>query len=184
MQPKALERSVRTAPKALLLSVRFFIFWPSVKGCVVHWIFVWNRIETLIKVIQNIHWFVDIYTFHIILIYFDINTDRSVVILILFLHTGATSSHFRSSGKKPLSKHSLKFYIRKPPKVSLNSLTVLSGMSLDFETFVESNRLIAMDICSLSTFLKVKVEFNFGHSFWIASILGWSLYLIINSSRL
>ena len=66
----------------------------------------------------------------------------------------------------------------------LNSLIILSGMSFDFETFLESNRLTAVDICSLSIFLKVKVEFNSVHLFLIASILGWSLYLISNSSRL
>ena len=44
--------------------------------------------------------------------------------------------------------------------MSLNSLIILSGMSFDFETFLGSNRLIAVDICSLSTFLKVKVEFS------------------------
>ena len=44
--------------------------------------------------------------------------------------------------------------------MSLYSLIILSGISLDFETFLESSRLITIDICSLSTFLKVKVEFN------------------------
>ena len=34
---------------------------------------------------------------------------------------------------------------------------------MDFETVLESNRLITMDICSLSIFLKVKVEFNYVH---------------------
>ena len=56
-------------------------------------------------------------------------------------------------------------------------------MSLDFETSLEYNRLIAIDICSLSTFLYVKFEFNSVHLFLIASILEWSLYLIINLSR-
>ena len=32
--------------------------------------------------------------------------------------------------------------------MSLNFLIILSGMSLDFETFLESDRLITMDICS------------------------------------
>ena len=63
--------------------------------------------------------------------------------------------------------------------MSLNSLIILSGMSFDFETFLRYNRLIAVDICYLSTFLKVKVEFNSVHLFLIASILGWSLYPII-----
>ena len=44
--------------------------------------------------------------------------------------------------------------------MSLNSLIVLNGMSFDFETFLDSNRLIAVDICS---FLKVKVEFRSVH---------------------
>ena len=65
-----------------------------------------------------------------------------------FLYTGTTSAHLISSGKKALSKHSLKFLARKPPKMSLNFLIILSGMSLDFETFLESDRLITMDICS------------------------------------
>ena len=68
--------------------------------------------------------------------------------------------------------------------MSLNSLIILSGMSFDFETFLGSNRLFAVNICSLSTFLNVEVEFSSVHLFLIASILGWSLYLIINSSRL
>ena len=68
--------------------------------------------------------------------------------------------------------------------MQLNSLIILSDVSLDFETFLQYNRLIEMDICSLSTFLKVKVEFNSVHLFLIASILGWSWYLIIKSSRL
>ena len=68
--------------------------------------------------------------------------------------------------------------------MSLNSLIILSGLSFDLETFLESHRLIAVDICSLSTFLKVKVEFNSVHIYLITSILGWLLYLIINSSRL
>ena len=55
-------------------------------------------------------------------------------------------------------------------------------MSVDFETFLKSNRLVAMDTCSLSTLLKVKVEFDSVHLFLIASILAWSLHLIINSS--
>ena len=63
--------------------------------------------------------------------------------------------------------------------MSLNSFVILRGTSLDFETFLESNCSIAMDICSLKTFLKVKVEFNSVHLFLIASILGWSLYPII-----
>ena len=78
----------------------------------------------------------------------------------------------------------MKYLERKPPKMSLSSLIILSGMLLDFKTFLESNRSIAIDICSLSTFVKVKVEFNSVHLFLIASILGWSFYLIINSSRL
>ena len=57
-------------------------------------------------------------------------------------------------------------------------------MLLDFETFSESNRLIPVNICSLSIFLKVKDESNSVHLFLIATILGWSLYLIINLSRL
>ena len=68
--------------------------------------------------------------------------------------------------------------------MSLNSLITLSGMSFDFQTFLEANRLNAVDICYLSSFLKVKVEFNSVHLFLIASILRWSLYLIINLSRL
>ena len=68
--------------------------------------------------------------------------------------------------------------------MSLNSLIILSGMSFDFQTFLEANRLNAVDICYLSSFLKVKVEFNSVHLFLIASILRWSLYLIVNLSRL
>ena len=68
--------------------------------------------------------------------------------------------------------------------MQLNSFIILSDVSLDFETFLQYNCLIEMDICSLSTFLKVKVEFNSVHLFLIASILGWSWYLIIKSSRL
>ena len=170
----------------LLCCLWFFSFFrPSLKGTVVHWILVWNRIETLIKVIQNIDLL--IHRPFILLWYIRQNTVRSVVNLILFiifLYTGTTSAHLRSSGKKPLSKHSLKFLARKPPKMSLNSLILLSGMSFDFETFLGSNRLFAVDICSLSTFLNVEVEFSSVHLFLIASILGWSLYLIINSSRL
>ena len=45
-------------------------------------------------------------------------------------------------------------------------------MSLDFQAFLEASRLIAMDICSLLAFLKVKVEFNSVHLFLIAIILG------------
>ena len=46
-------------------------------------------------------------------------------------------------------------------------------MSLDFETFFETNRSIAMAICSLSIFLKVKVEFNSViYLFLIATKLG------------
>ena len=63
--------------------------------------------------------------------------------------------------------------------MSLNSLIILSGMSFDFETFLESNSLIAVDICSLPTFLKEMVEFNSVHLFFIASILGRSLYLTL-----
>ena len=91
------------------------------------------------------------------------NTDRSVVILfrfIIFLYTGTVSGHLSSSGKKPLSKHALKFLVRKPPKILLNSLIILSGMSFEFETFLESIHLIEVDICPLSTVLKVKVEFD------------------------
>ena len=33
--------------------------------------------------------------------------------------------------------------------MSLNSLIILRGMSFEFETFLESSRLIAVDICSL-----------------------------------
>ena len=61
--------------------------------------------------------------------------------------------------------------------MSQNSLTILSIMSLDFETFLEPNRLIAIDICSLSTFLKVKVEFN---SFIFNSKYTW---MVIASSN-
>ena len=61
-----------------------------------------------------------------------------------------------------LSIHwALRFLARKPPKMSPKSLIILSGMSLDFETFLASNRLVAMNICSLSTFLIVKLEFNY-----------------------
>ena len=45
-------------------------------------------------------------------------------------------------------------------------------MLLDFEAFLESNRLVVIDICSLSTVLKVKNEFNSVQLFLIASILG------------
>ena len=44
--------------------------------------------------------------------------------------------------------------------MSLTSLIILSGVSFDFETFLESNRFVAVDIYSSSTFLKVKVEFT------------------------
>ena len=54
--------------------------------------------------------------------------------------------------------------------MSLSFLIIQSGMPFDFETFLESNRLIAVDIC---------FEFNSVHLFLIASILGWSLYPII-----
>ena len=43
----------------------------------------------------------------------------------------------------------MKFLARKLPKMSLNSLIILSGMSFDLETFLWSNRLIAVDICYL-----------------------------------
>ena len=55
-----------------------------------------------------------------------------------------------------MSKHSIKFLARKPPKIFLNVLIILSGISLDFQTFLESNHLIVIDICSLSTFLKME----------------------------
>ena len=61
--------------------------------------------------------------------------------------------------------------------MSQNSLTILSIMSLDFEAFLEPSRLIAIDICSLSTFLKVKVEFN---SFIFNSKYTW---MVIASSN-
>ena len=67
---------------------------------------------------------------------------------------------------------------------NVNKFLDMSGMSFEFEIFLESNRLIAVDICSLPTFWRVKVEFNSAHLFLIASILGCSLYLITNSSRL
>ena len=69
-------------------------------------------------------------------------------------------------------KHLLKFLARKPPKMALNFLTILSGMSLDFETVSEPNRLTEMNICYLSTFLKVKAELNSVHLLLIASTLG------------
>ena len=39
----------------------------------------------------------------------------------------------------------------KPKKMSLNSLIILSSMSLNFEALLESNRLFVMDISCLST---------------------------------
>ena len=57
--------------------------------------------------------------------------------------------------------------------MSLNSLIILHVMLLDFESFLESNRLIAMDIRSLSTFVNVTDNFNSAHLFFIASIFGW-----------
>ena len=64
--------------------------------------------------------------------------------------------------------------------MALNFLTILSGMSLDFETVSEPNRLTEMNICYLSTFLKVKAELNSVHLLLIASTLGWSLHPKIN----
>ena len=56
--------------------------------------------------------------------------------------------------------------------MALNFLIILSGMSLDFETVSEPNPLTEMNICYLSTFLKVKVELNSVHLLLIASTLG------------
>ena len=56
--------------------------------------------------------------------------------------------------------------------MALNFLIILSGMSLDFETVSEPNRLTEMNICYLSTFLKVKVGLNSVHLLLIASTLG------------
>ena len=130
----------------------------------------WNFAK---KGIQNIHWFVGSYTFHIVLIYqikyWQICSHS--YLFYTFLYTGTTSAHLSSSEKKSLSKHSLKFSASNSLKMSLNSLIILSGISMDFETVLESNRLITMDICSLSIFLKVKVEFNYVHLWWLYLVL-------------
>ena len=127
---------------------------PSLKGSVVHWILFWNHNEALIKVIQNIIWFVVAHIFHIILIYLKKYCHQVCSYYGPSLYTTTTSAHFSSSGKKPFSKHSLKFLARKPPKMSLYSLTIMGEMLLGFEALFESNRLIAMDILLLINLLK------------------------------
>lgn len=65
----------------------------------------------------------------------------------------------------------------------IKSLIILSSMLFDFEGVLESNRLVTMDLCSLSTFLKVEVECIFVHLFLIAKYTWKELYHRINSSR-
>ena len=48
-----------------------------------------------------------------------------------------------------MPKHSLKLLAKKPPKMLLNSLITMIGMSLEVVVFIEANSLIAMDVCSL-----------------------------------
>ena len=141
-----------------------------------HWILVWNRIETLISdpkyslicccinLSYNFDKLDKILTGIYLFIYLLISCSYSCSYQFhLFLYTGTTSEHVSSFGKKSLSKHLLKCLARKPWNMLLNSLIILSGISLDFEAFLDCNHLIAVDICSLSTFLKVKVEYKTVH---------------------
>ena len=133
-----------------------------------HWIFVWNRIKIMIRVIPNIYWFVFEYIIHIIFEKLDKHWQICSCFYRFypFLCTGTTSTHFTSSGDKTFVEVLIDIYGK--------------GAC---ETFLESNRLIARDIWFLSTFLKMKVEFNSVHLFLIASLLGWSLDLKINFVR-
>ena len=189
MQSRAFETSVRTTRKTPLLSQRFFHFSTITKRqcCALnhclkpHWNFDKNHSNySLICCCISPLYIIDI---------FEKNTDRPVVILILFIlffiHWD-NFFRFYIIGEKPFSKHSLKFLVKEPLKYVtkfLDNSRVVCGWILNlFQNLMVY--ITAKDICSLLAFLKVKVEFNSIHSFLIASILGWSLYFIVSLWRL